>query len=435
MIRQKEKVPMIKIPSRQILLDFHTSEHLVGIGSAFDPEEFADTLDRARVNSIICFSRCHHGWVYFDSKTLPERIHPHLTRNLLKEQIEACHSRNIRVPIYVTIQWDQLTSNLHPEWRVVQADGRLLGTPPYEAGFYRTLCLNSPYVDFLKTFVKEIIDTFPIDGFFFDYVVPVDDSSVWTRAEMEARGLDPSNAVARRQYGWEVVSRFEREMTAFVRQFKQDCMITYNGGHIGMRHRAVSDAYTHFELESLPSGPWGYLDFPMTIRYARTLGIDCMGMTGRFHTAWGDFHSYRNVEALSYEIFRNLAHGAKSVIGDQLHPTGKIDRYMYGQIGKVYGEAEKKEPWCDGVKPVTDIGVLTPEEFYGADLGRIPPALMGLTRMLEEGAHQFDVIYSATDFSRYKLLILPDNIPVNSTLAAKIDGYLSAGGAVVASVG
>jgi hypothetical protein len=39
---------------RQIHLDFHTSEHIPGIGSDFDPEEFAATLERARVDSITC---------------------------------------------------------------------------------------------------------------------------------------------------------------------------------------------------------------------------------------------------------------------------------------------------------------------------------------------------------------------------------------------
>jgi hypothetical protein len=145
----------IDLRFRQIHLDFHTSEHIEGIGSAFDPEEFADTLVRAHVNSITCFARCHHGWIYYDTQAFPERRHPHLTRNLLKEQIEACHARGIRAPIYLTVQWDHFTANQHPEWRVVQPDGRLEGTPPYEAGFYRRLCVNSPYLDFLKAHVQE----------------------------------------------------------------------------------------------------------------------------------------------------------------------------------------------------------------------------------------------------------------------------------------
>jgi hypothetical protein len=48
---------------RQIHLDFHASELIDGIGSQFNRDEFAATLEKARVNSITCFARCHHGWI------------------------------------------------------------------------------------------------------------------------------------------------------------------------------------------------------------------------------------------------------------------------------------------------------------------------------------------------------------------------------------
>ncbi|MCB0132745.1 MAG: beta-galactosidase, partial [Caldilineaceae bacterium] len=143
------------LPYRQIHLDFHTSEAITGIGAQFDPDEFAATLAQAHVNSISCFARCHHGWLYYQSPNFPERIHPHLERpNLLIEQIEACHKVGIRVPIYVTVQWDYYTSTRHPEWVCAGADGTILGTPPFEAGFYRFMNVNSPYVDFLKDHVR-----------------------------------------------------------------------------------------------------------------------------------------------------------------------------------------------------------------------------------------------------------------------------------------
>jgi hypothetical protein len=222
-------------------------------------------------------------------------------------------------------------------------------------------------------------------------------------------------------------------MSRFVRQFNETCSIFYNAGHIGPRHRAAAEAYTHFELESLPSGHWGYLHFPITARYARTLGLDYLGHTGKFHTAWGDFHSFKNAEALQYECFRMLAQGAKCLIGDQLHPSGKIDQHVYDLIGSVYAEVEKKEPWCTGAKAVTEIGVLTPEAFHGAGLEELPPALMGITRMLAEGAHQFDIIDTLSDLSPYQVIVLPDNIPVSEALAGKIEAFLAGGGALIAS--
>ena len=418
---------------RQIHLDFHTSEAIEGIGSNFDPDEFGDTLLKAHVNSITCFARCHHGWIYYDSKTHSEQIHPHLNRNLLKEQVEACHARGIRAPIYTTIQWDHLSATQHPEWLALNEDGSYQGNGMYEAGFYRRLAVNSPYMDYLKAHVKDIFDSVPVDGFFFDIVHALDDSSVWTTQAMLEAGLDPSDAEARLAYGQVVIDNFRSEMTAWVRQFSADATIFYNRGHVGPHSRGNASAFTHWELESLPSGHWGYIHFPLTVRYARTLGLPCLSHTGKFHTAWGDFHSFKNQEALEYECFRMMAHGAGPFVGDQLPPDGRIEEHVYNLIGKVYTQVEAKEDWCVDAEAISDIAVMTPEEFAPLDSRGMQPSICGIHSMLQEAGHQFDIVDSQTDFSGYKVLILPDDIPVDVALKRKIDEYLAGGGGLIAS--
>jgi Hypothetical glycosyl hydrolase 6 len=217
---------------------------------------------------------------------------------LLRQQIEACHRREIRAPIYLTVQWDHYTATHHPEWVARDAEDRVIGTPPFKAGFYQTLCVNTPYREFIKKHTAEILDTFPIDGLFFDNVQPIACACRFCREEMLATGLEPSNENARKRFGLQTINEFKREMTRFVRSHNLDCTIFYNAGHFGTRHRPVKEAYSHFELESLPSGEWGYLHFPVTVRYARNLGLDCLGHTGKFHASWGDFHSFKNLPAL-----------------------------------------------------------------------------------------------------------------------------------------
>src|SRR5690606_33230398 len=135
--------------------------------------------------------RCHHGYLYYDSKAMPERRHPHLKRNLLAEQIEACHRRSIRVPIYTTVQWDAYTAHEHPEWLAQTGDGRIMGSKPFEPGFYRTLLVQSPYRDFLFAHVREILETFDVDGLFFDIVQPIADASKWSVPRMFEQKMDP----------------------------------------------------------------------------------------------------------------------------------------------------------------------------------------------------------------------------------------------------
>ncbi|TDG00807.1 alpha-amylase family protein [Paenibacillus piri] len=418
---------------RQVHLDFHTSPDIPGIGAEFDADQFAATLEAARVDSITCFARCHHGMLYYDSALNPERIHPDLkNRHLLKEQIEACHKRNIRVPIYITVQWDHYTAEQHPEWIGLDEQGCPIGTPVYEAGFYRHLCVNTPYREFLKQHTKEVLDTFEVDGLFFDIVKTVECSCKYCRDGMAAAGLDPTRASDRMSYATAMMDDFKLELSAFVRQYNEECTIFYNKGHVGVADKPAAAGFSHWELESLPSGGWGYMHFPLAVRYARNLGLDSLGMTGKFHTSWGDFHSFKNQAALEFECFNMLSLNAKCSIGDQLDPNGRISAPVYELIGAVYSQVEKKEPWCAQAKAVTDIGVLTPEEFSEKEL-RMPPASIGVARMLQESAHQFDIIDSESDFSRYKVVILPDRIPVSQALAAKLDAYTAGGGAVIAS--
>jgi hypothetical protein len=418
-----------KLPFRQVHLDFHTSECIPEVGVDFDAEEFATALEKARVNSVNLFARCHHGWLYYRSRAFPHLQHPQLQRDLLREQIEACHRRGIRTPIYVTVQWDQQTATAHPEWLVRNEKGAPVWQGPHDAGFYRALCLNSPYVDHLKTIVREVLEDLPGDGLWLDIVSAEDCSCGYCLEGMRRQGLDPHLAEVRKQYGVQVLYAFQRGMSDFVRRIKPDGLIFYNGGHIGPRQRPVLDTFTHLELESLPSGGWGYLHFPMTMRYTRTLGKPCLGMTGKFHTSWGDFHSFKNPAALEFECFTMLALGGQCSVGDQLHPRGRLCPHTYQLIGDVYRQVEQKEPWCTGAVPVPEIGVLHPEEF-AREVGhtQLSRAAQGVTAMLEESGYQFDFVDSQADFSRYAVLILPDDIPVAEGLAARLRQYVTEGG-------
>lgn len=424
----------LQLRMRQVHLDFHTAGMAQNIGIDFDPNEFAQTLVDAGVDSITCFARCHHGYLYYPSKLMPERIHPNLKRpNLLGEQIEACHKVGIRVPIYITTQWDQLLADQHPEWRCVESDGKLMGSPPYTPGFYRPMCLNTPYVDFLKAHVKEVIEMLPTDGIFWDIVAPKDCSCTKCKADMIAQGIDPSITEKRVAFGKQVEATFMREMTAYIRTLHKDCTVFYNAGHIGPRHRTLQDAFSHFELESLPSGGWGYMHFPLTARYARTLDLPFLGMTGKFHTSWGDFHSYKNQTALEYECFQSVALGGACSVGDQLPPNGKICKTTYQLIGAVYNQIKAVEPWCVNVKPVTQIAVITPEAFtQGSDHGKLPKSSQGAVRILQELDHQYDIIDLQADFTVYELIIVPDEITVTDELSARLESYVKAGGKLLA---
>jgi hypothetical protein len=428
---RRRGVRALPLAYRQVHLDFHTSEQIPGIGSRFDAEQFAATLEAARVNSITCFSRCHHGLIYHDTRF--EARHPHLEPglNLLQEQISACHARGIRVPVYISVGLDEFMAARHPEWVELGADGKRRGAAPLEAG-WKKLCLNSPYVEYVSAQTREVLEQFDVDGLFFDIIHQGQCCCRWCLEAMATEGVDAESEEQRRVFAREVLNRLRRRITGEVRDLNRECTIFWNSGHVDPSFRPVLDTYTHLELESLPSGGWGYDHFPLTVRYGRNLGLDHLGMTGKFHKTWAGFGELKTRAALEFECFTALAEGSKCSIGDQLHPNGELNAATYELIGQIYSAVAAREPWCAGARPVTELAVLTPEAL-GLHDGRVDTSAGGALRMLLESHHQFDVVDTEMDWSRYRSLILPDKIRLDDALAARVRSYLAGGGAVIAS--
>jgi len=164
----------------------------------------------------------------------------------------------------------------------------------------------------------------------------------------------------------------------------------------------------------------------MSAKYVENLDMDFLGMTGKFHTTWGEFGGLKHPNALRYECAAMQAFNSKCSIGDQLHPGGKLDESTYRSIGQAYREVESREPWVLGAKSVSDIGVLSSEAENISH--RQNAADEGITRILLEGHFLFELIDRDMDFSRFKLLILPDEVRIDETLKSRLDAYLANGG-------
>jgi hypothetical protein len=221
----------------------------------------------------------------------------------------------------------------------------------------------------------------------------------------------------------EVRKRQEKGLGAACRAYDPNMPVFHNSGHVSKGSRDILQYFSHLELESLPTGGWGYDHFPMSAAYVSNLDMDFLGMTGKFHTTWGEFGGFKHPNALKYECALSIANGARCSVGDQLHPSGEMDMSTYGIIGEAYAEVEAKEAWCDNVTAVTDIGVLSSE----AETGNRNPDT-GAGRILLESHLLFDLIDRSMDFLKYKLLILPDVIQIDSELKGKISNYLLNGG-------
>jgi len=416
---------------RQVHLDFHTSPLIPGVGSKFDAKTFIKTVKAAHVDSVTVFAKCHHGHVYFDAEH-PAR-HPTMPKgmDLLKAEIDALHGAGVRAPIYISVLWDEFAANTHPEWLALSADGSPVGAGPLQPG-WRVLDLASPYFDYLRQQTAEVLRRFhPVDGIFFDICFDVPSVSRWAKARMSEWELDPASEADRAEYAARLSQFCMEKLFRQVKSACADATVYFNSRPF---HRLPEDIQylTHVEIESLPSSAWGYWYFPINVRYARTFGRPYLGMTARFHKGWADFGGLKPYAALKYEVCQMLAHGARCSVGDQMHPQGIVDEAAWELIGSVYEHAEACQPWCEDATPLAQIGVF--RQPSSQPVGRPEQQSdVGATRMLTELKHQFDVVSVDSHWRPYKLLILPDSIPIDSALARRLSAYVKNGGRLLAT--
>jgi hypothetical protein len=424
---------------RQIHLDFHTSEHIPGIGSAFDPETFVATLKASHVDSITIFAKCHHGWSYYPTEV--GKPHPQLSRpDLLGDMVNALGAADIECPIYISVQWDELSAREHPEWRAVSATNRYQHALPADPSSgknlspaWHTICLNHPaYRKYVLDQAREVASRYETQGIFFDIILTPDCVCAACIARMQANGLDPEKPADRLKNDEAVNEEFRREVSGALMAEFPGLRIFYNCGHIHKQGPQRFSTYTHLELESLPTGGWGYDHFPSSARYAATLGFDFVAHTGKFHTSWGEFGGFKHPDALDYECAQMVALGSKCLIGDQLHPNGAINPDTYASVAPAYARIEKLEPYLEGAQQVSEVAILSAEHFNPAG-ARNHPSDDGAAQMLLELHVPFDVVDRFADFGKYRVVILPDEIALDAETAGRLKSYVGGGGKIIAS--
>jgi hypothetical protein len=415
---------------RQVHLDFHTSPMIPGIGKAFDKKLWQERLKMAHVDSITCFSSCHHGWSYHPTKV--GAMHPGLDFNLLRAEIDACHEIDVKVPIYLTAGINNRLAELQPGWREVNPQGQWNGwvQSPLKAGF-KSLCFNSPYLDYLCRLIEEAARLFPdADGMFFDIISQGQCCCPWCMRDMAAEGYDPEKEEDRKRFARRTLVKYYEKCTAAARCVNPDLPVFHNKG-ILPGNRDLLPFYSHLELESLPTGGWGYDHFPLLAAFCRTLeDYDFLGMTGKFHTTWGEFGGFKHPNALRYECAAMIAQGARCSIGDQLHPSGMLDESTCRLIGAAYAEVETKEPWCRGAASAATVAILSDGGFL-KQLDPDETSEIGISRLLLEGHIPFDRLDDGGDFSKYKVLVLPEALRPDAALRKRLERFMGIGGKLI----
>jgi len=422
---------MKRLTARQVHLDFHTSPYIENIGENFSKENFQKALKVGNVSSITLFAKCHHSLCYYPTEVGIR--HPHLKFDLLTEMIEAAHEIGVKAPIYITAGWSAEDAEKHPEWWVRKKDGTMSSmndvdlcaaddeTRPEVS--WINLCLNDgSYCNHIYELTQEIADNYKqVDGLFYD-ICSVGDQCYCAEcvAGMEELGMDPHNEEHSKSYYIIKRQAFMDKCSKILLENHLDASLFFNG--MADQNRPEFHNYqTHFEMEDLPTVWGGYDKMPPRAKFFAKRDKDFLGMTGKFHTAWGEFGGFKSKDALKYEVPAMLTYGSRCSIGDQLHPDGEFDMETYKNIGYAYDYVKKIEDYCYDGEITTKLGVyLTGNEKSDE----------GLVKILLETQNDFDVV-SKDNFDSFEVVLFPDYAKLSEESLNKLIRYIKNGGKVL----
>ncbi len=421
------------MPTRQVHLDFHTSEHIPDIGKRFDKKQFQEALKTGNVNHINIFSKGHHGWSYYPTKV--GKIHPNLDFDLLGAQLEACHEIGVKAPFYFTIGWSELDAREHPEWTIRNEDGAI-NAPGYDwdapgdterpTYLWKRMdpSIGTPYHDHIMKQVEEICQRYPdLDGFWFDiYHVAKRNYNSYAMKRMKKEGIDIKDTLAVERSHALALKAHMKDLRNLVAKYRPEATVYFNAvtriEDASFFKERLFDMDTHQDLEDLPTTWGGYNKLPLDAKYHLQQGVPAAGMSGKFHKAWGEFGGFKNPDAIKYEAAAMISFGASCNFGDQLHPSGEMDMETYKNIGYAYDYVAKIEDYGPGGVPVSKLGIwLTLNE--AAD--------HGVVNMLLE-MHKDFVVADANNLNQLELIIIPSEPNLTKEAAQKINDWVKKGG-------
>lgn len=424
---------MRRLPTRQVHLDFHTSPLIPGVAEEFDKEQFQSALKEGNVNSVTVFAKCHHGYCYYPTKVGTQ--HPTMKAgfDLTGAMVDAAHEIGVDAPIYITAGWSVLDSENHPEWCMRNEDGSIQ-TMNYDLNAadddirpncsWKDLCFSGEYAEHIYALTTEICDRYPrVDGLFYD-IIYLNDACYCENCKkgMKEEGLDSSKTEDAREYYRRNHLRFMKKCTDILHAKHPEATVFFNSGGADIYRPEYHDGQTHFEMEDLPTAWGGYDKMPPRASVMSRYKKEYLGMTGKFHTEWGEFGGYKNPNALKYEALLMAMYGAKCSIGDQMLPSGRLDMETYKCIGEAYRALEQVEHWCFPAQSTAKLGVYLSGNEMSDE---------GLHQILLEGHIDFEVVLPGDSLSSFKALILPDCVSVTEAEAKRIRSFIKKGGALL----
>ena len=422
---------------RRHLCDMHIDDWDDSFLSQFSPEVYVENLKTAKIQNAMLYLQSHVGLCYYPTKIGVMHRAFRGREDLMKQTERLCHENGIAVTGYYSLNYNTTEHDRHPEWRMVQSNGRSRRDDPANSapealafastqrGRYGLCCPNNmDYRAFVYRQIDEMLAYFKVEGMFFDmpfWPHTCHCSACRARWEKEVGTPFPSKEPAlfteehlqlmRAKHRW--MGEWIGAVTDYVKSVAPAVSVEHNfaqgiagDANCGCANEVnaacdfvggdlYGDIFNHslackFYKNATKNAPFDY----MFSRCKPAL---------RAHTLT------KSEDEMRLEVMTTAAHHGATMVIDAIDPVGTMDRRVYERIGRVFGEQASLEPYFKG-QMAEDIGLYygIKSRFGKAALGfDSKAACIGASKALISAHIPFGVTGSFYKLDGYRALVVP----------------------------
>jgi hypothetical protein len=427
---------------KRLILDYHYSEFVPHTLVNANSKEIIDAMEYLGIDSLLLYSKDQWGNVYH--RTEIGHNHKNVPFDLFGEVSTGLKAKGIETIAYTTVCWDERAVREHPEWRVVNAQGKVVQMRymPDEAtgAKWSYLCINTGYREYVLAQIRELVENYDLAALFLDIVlyVPratdcycVECQKRW-RAKYEEdipREMTPENVARYCDFITESFDSFYRQVKDIISATGKDIWTTHNFGTF----------YDHDDYVVMEIDPFGR-DYFRSSMLAKTFRARFNGgeveLIGHRHNGDWDF-TIKPIPTLKWEAATVVAHDCAIMYVDQPHIKGDLDPVVYESMREAFKTADELSPHVQGTTPYAEIALLDSERSLFMSATDEILDKTGAYKMLTELHVPFDIIsdrhFSLESLQEFALLVVPGTEFLGDKQVNAITQYVKQGGNVLFS--
>ena len=416
---------------RRHLCDMHIADWDESFLSKFSAENYYENLKRAKVTCAMIYYQSHAGLCHYPTKV--GKMHNAFIgrEDEMKKLTDMCHEGGIKVVGYYSLNYNTWAHDEHPEWRMIEHDGRSKRDKPSSGGAvsfenaggrrYGLCCPNNDgYLNFVYAQIDEMLDFFAPDALFFDMLFWPHHcycehcEKRWkedTGIDGLPRSFNENDPLWRRHLErrnfW--IGEYAEKVTAYVHKKAPHITVEHNvsaaakGGYFGTCNK-VNNA-CEFAGGDLSGG---LLEESVTCKLYSgiTKNQPFEYMFPKCEPSLYKHTLTKTDDHIEAAVFLTAAHHGATLVIDAIDPVGTLNQKTFEAIGRAFEKQIPYEKYFVG-ETVADIAVAYGLESKSMDLHGNAftnhHAAVGFIKNMIEGGIGVDVVSKKKDMSKYKM--------------------------------